>query len=70
LKKRRALERRFQKILVGEPTVETTIAILRGTRTAPWVQITIPASWPTETRYRTSPTVFLPDKAIDLIDRP
>ncbi len=68
-----ALERRFQKILVGEPTVEATIAILRGLKERyevhHGVDITDPAivaAAELSQRYITDR--FLPDKAIDLID--
>ena len=68
-----ALERRFQKIIVGEPTVEATIAILRGLKERyevhHGVQITDPAivaAAELSNRYITDR--FLPDKAIDLID--
>ncbi|ABD69645.1 ATPase AAA-2 [Rhodoferax ferrireducens T118] len=68
-----ALERRFQKILVGEPTVEDTIAILRGLQakyeTHHGVQITDPAIVAAaELSHRYITDRFLPDKAIDLID--
>ena len=68
-----ALERRFQKILVGEPTVEATIAILRGLQDKyekhPGVQITDPAIVAAaELSHRYITDRFLPDKAIDLID--
>ena len=73
IEKDAALERRFQKILVGEPTVEATIAILRGLKeryeTHHGVQITDPAivaAAELSQRYITDR--FLPDKAIDLID--
>jgi ATP-dependent Clp protease ATP-binding subunit ClpB len=73
IEKDAALERRFQKILVGEPTVEATIAILRGLQaryeTHHGVQITDPAivaAAELSQRYITDR--FLPDKAIDLID--
>ncbi len=73
IEKDAALERRFQKILVGEPTVEATIAILRGLKeryeTHHGVQITDPAivaAAELSNRYITDR--FLPDKAIDLID--
>jgi ATP-dependent Clp protease ATP-binding subunit ClpB len=67
------LERRFQKILVGEPTVEATIAILRGLQEKyevhHGVQITDPAIVAaTELSHRYITDRFLPDKAIDLID--
>jgi ATP-dependent Clp protease ATP-binding subunit ClpB len=68
-----ALERRFQKVLVGEPTVEDTIAILRGLKQRyevhHGVEITDPAIVAAATlshRYITDRQ--LPDKAIDLID--
>ncbi len=68
-----ALERRFQKVLVDEPSVENTIAILRGLKERyeihHHVQITDPAIVAAATlsnRYITDRK--LPDKAIDLID--
>ena len=68
-----ALERRFQKVLVGEPSVEATIAILRGLQERyevhHGVDITDPAivaAAELSQRYITDR--FLPDKAIDLID--
>ena len=68
-----ALERRFQKVLVGEPSVESTIAILRGLQEKyelhHGVEITDPAivaAAELSQRYITDR--FLPDKAIDLID--
>ena len=68
-----ALERRFQTVLVAEPTVEDTIAILRGLEERyevfHGVKITDPAIIAAATlsnRYITDR--FLPDKAIDLID--
>ncbi len=68
-----ALERRFQKIIVGEPTVEATIAILRGLQEKyekhHGVQITDPAIVAAaELSHRYITDRFLPDKAIDLID--
>ena len=73
IEKDAALERRFQKILVGEPSVEATIAILRGLQEKyevhHGVQITDPAivaAAELSDRYITDR--FLPDKAIDLID--
>ncbi len=68
-----ALERRFQKILVGEPTVEATIAILRGLQQKyevhHGVEITDPAIVAAaELSHRYITDRFLPDKAIDLID--
>jgi ATP-dependent Clp protease ATP-binding subunit ClpB len=73
IEKDAALERRFQKILVGEPTVEATIAILRGLKeryeTHHNVEITDPAIVAAaELSYRYITDRFLPDKAIDLID--
>lgn len=73
IEKDAALERRFQKILVDEPTVEDTIAILRGLKEKyevhHGVDITDPAIVAAATlshRYITDRQ--LPDKAIDLID--
>jgi ATP-dependent Clp protease ATP-binding subunit ClpB len=73
LEKDAALERRFQKVLVNEPTVEDTIAILRGLKERyevhHGVDITDPAIVAAATlshRYITDRQ--LPDKAIDLID--
>jgi len=73
IEKDAALERRFQKILVGEPSVEATVAILRGLKEKyeahHGVQITDPAivaAAELSDRYITDR--FLPDKAIDLID--
>jgi len=68
-----ALERRFQKVLVGEPTVEATIAILRGLQEKyevhHGVEITDPAIVAAaELSHRYITDRFLPDKAIDLID--
>jgi ATP-dependent Clp protease ATP-binding subunit ClpB len=68
-----ALERRFQKILVQEPTVEATIAILRGLQDKyevhHGVEITDPAIVAAaELSHRYITDRFLPDKAIDLID--
>ncbi|MBI3285564.1 MAG: ATP-dependent chaperone ClpB [Burkholderiales bacterium] len=68
-----ALERRFQKILVDEPTVEATIAILRGLQEKyevhHGVDITDPAIVAAaELSHRYITDRFLPDKAIDLID--
>lgn len=68
-----ALERRFQKVIVNEPSVEDTIAILRGLQEKyevhHGVEITDPAivaAAELSARYITDR--FLPDKAIDLID--
>jgi ATP-dependent Clp protease ATP-binding subunit ClpB len=73
IEKDAALERRFQKVLVGEPSVEDTIAILRGLKERyavhHKVEITDPAIVAAATlshRYITDRQ--LPDKAIDLID--
>jgi len=73
IEKDAALERRFQPVLVGEPTVEDTISILRGLKeryeTHHGVRITdsaIIAAATLSERYITDR--FLPDKAIDLID--
>ncbi|MCW8903878.1 ATP-dependent chaperone ClpB [Sedimenticola sp.] len=73
IEKDAALERRFQKVLVNEPTVEDTIAILRGLKERyelhHGVDITDPAivaAATLSTRYITDRQ--LPDKAIDLID--
>jgi len=73
IEKDAALERRFQKILVGEPSVQATIAILRGLKERYEkhhnVDITDPAivaAAELSNRYITDR--FLPDKAIDLID--
>ena len=68
-----ALERRFQKILVGEPSVEATVAILRGLQEKyevhHGVEITDPAIVAAaELSHRYITDRFLPDKAIDLID--
>ena len=73
IEKDAALERRFQKIMVGEPTVEATIAILRGLQEKyevhHGVQITDPAIVAAaELSHRYITDRFLPDKAIDLID--
>jgi ATP-dependent Clp protease ATP-binding subunit ClpB len=73
IEKDAALERRFQKILVGEPSVEATIAILRGLKEKyelhHGVQITDPAIVAAaELSHRYVTDRFLPDKAIDLID--
>lgn len=73
LEKDAALERRFQKVLVSEPTVEDTIAILRGLKERyevhHGVQITDPAIVAAATlSHRYISDRQLPDKAIDLID--
>jgi ATP-dependent Clp protease ATP-binding subunit ClpB len=73
IEKDAALERRFQKVMVNEPSVEDTIAILRGLKERyevhHGVEITDPAIVAAATlsnRYISDR--FLPDKAIDLID--
>src|SRR3954463_7366620 len=73
IEKDAALERRFQPVMVGEPTVESTIAILRGLKERyeahHGVQITDAALIAAATlsdRYIADR--FLPDKAIDLVD--
>jgi ATP-dependent Clp protease ATP-binding subunit ClpB len=68
-----ALERRFQKVLVDEPSVESTIAILRGLQERyelhHGIEITDPAIVAAaELSHRYITDRFLPDKAIDLID--
>ena len=73
IEKDAALERRFQKVLVGEPDVESTIAILRGLKERyevhHGVEITDPAIVAAaELSHRYITDRFLPDKAIDLID--
>ncbi|HUN94588.1 MAG TPA: ATP-dependent chaperone ClpB [Burkholderiaceae bacterium] len=73
IEKDAALERRFQKVLVGEPDVESTIAILRGLQERyelhHGVEITDPAIVAAaELSNRDITDRFLPDKAIDLID--
>ena len=73
IEKDRALERRFQKIMVSEPTVEDTISILRGLQ--PKYELhhgvrikdeALVAAATLSDRYLTNR--FLPDKAIDLVD--
>ncbi len=73
IEKDKALERRFQQVYVGEPTVEDTIAILRGLEGAlrgasrrAHQGSAIVAAATLSNRYITDR--FLPDKAIDLID--
>lgn len=73
IEKDRALERRFQKVLVNEPTVDDTIAILRGLkeRFENYHHVTIKdealvAAAKLSDRYITDR--FLPDKATDLVD--
>jgi ATP-dependent Clp protease ATP-binding subunit ClpB len=73
IEKDAALERRFQKIFVGEPSVEDTIAILRGLKERyavhHGVEITDPAIVAAATlSHRYIPDRQLPDKAIDLMD--
>ena len=73
IEKDAALERRFQKVLVEEPSVESTIAILRGLQEKyelhHGVDITDPAIVAAaELSHRYITDRFLPDKAIDLID--
>ena len=73
IEKDAALERRFQKVLVGEPTVEDTIGILRGLseryEVHHSVDITDPAIVAAATlSHRYISDRMLPDKAIDLID--
>jgi len=73
LEKDAALERRFQKVLVEEPTVEDTIAILRGLKERyevhHGVEITDPAIVAAATlSHRYISDRQLPDKAIDLVD--
>jgi ATPases with chaperone activity, ATP-binding subunit len=73
IEKDRALERRFQPVLIGEPSVEDTISILRGLKerfeSFHGVKITdnaLVAAATLSNRYLTNR--FLPDKAIDLVD--
>ncbi|MGZ4570624.1 MAG: ATP-dependent chaperone ClpB, partial [Blastococcus sp.] len=73
IEKDAALERRFQQVLVGEPSVEDTVGILRGLKDRyevhHGVRITdsaLVAAAALSDRYITSR--FLPDKAIDLVD--
>ena len=73
IEKDSALERRFQKVLVSEPTVEDTISILRGIKErfelhhgVTIMDNAIVAAATLSNRYITDR--FLPDKAIDLID--
>jgi ATP-dependent Clp protease ATP-binding subunit ClpB len=73
IEKDAALERRFQKVMVGEPSVVDTIAILRGLQEKyelhHGVEITDPAIVAAaELSHRYITDRFLPDKAIDLID--
>ena len=73
IEKDRALERRFQPVLVNEPTVEDTISILRGLKNrfesfhgVSSTDNALVAAATLSNRYLTSR--FLPDKAIDLVD--
>src|SRR4029077_11944664 len=73
IKKDAPLERRFQPVLVGEPTVEDTISILRGLRERYEIHHNVKlkyadmvAAYPDSHRYITAG--YLPDKAIDLVD--
>lgn len=73
IEKDAALERRFQPVLVGEPTVEDTIAILRGLKEKYEIHhgvrikdSALVAAAELSNRYITDR--FLPDKAIDLMD--
>ncbi|MCA1684756.1 MAG: AAA family ATPase, partial [Planctomycetia bacterium] len=73
IEKDAALERRFQPVFVGEPTIEDTIAILRGLKERYQVHhrvmikdSAVVAAAKLSSRY--IPDRFLPDKAIDLID--
>ena len=73
IEKDAALERRFQPVFVGQPSVEDTISILRGLKERyevhHGVRITDPAVIAAATlSHRYIPDRFLPDKAIDLID--
>ena len=73
IEKDAALERRFQKVFVGEPSVEDTIAILRGLKERyavhHGVEITDPAVVAAATlSHRYISDRMLPDKAIDLMD--
>src|SRR3954468_286239 len=73
LEKDAALERRFQRVLVDEPSVEATIAILRGLQEKYEVHHGADSTGPAigaaaELSHRYIPDRFLPDKAIDLID--
>src|SRR6056297_3187577 len=73
IEKDAALERRFQKVLIGEPSVEETIAILRGLKERyevhHGVEITDPAIVAAATlSHRYISDRQLPDKAIDLVD--
>lgn len=73
MEKDKALERRFQKVLVNEPTVQDTISILRGLKERFEIHHSVNihdnalvAAATLSTRYITDR--YLPDKAIDLVD--
>jgi ATP-dependent Clp protease ATP-binding subunit ClpB len=73
IEKDAALERRFQQVLVGEPSVEDTVAILRGLKSryeahhkVEIADSALVAAATLSDRY--IPARFLPDKAIDLVD--
>ena len=72
MEKDKALERRFQQVLIGQPTVSDTISILRGLKEKyevhHGVRITDNALIAAATLSRYITERFLPDKAIDLID--
>ena len=73
IEKDKALERRFQQVMVAQPTVEDTISILRGLKDKyeihHGVRITDPALVAAATlSHRYISERFLPDKAIDLVD--
>ena len=73
IEKDAALERRFQKVQIDEPTVESTIAILRGLQERYEIHHGVEISDPAivaaaELSHRYITDRFLPDKAIDLID--
>jgi len=73
IEKDKALERRFQQVMVAQPTVEDTISILRGLKEKyevhHGVRITDPALVAAATlSHRYISERFLPDKAIDLVD--
>src|SRR5471030_883369 len=74
IEKDAALERRFQKVLVDEPSVEATIAILSGLQEKYELHHKVAISDPAivaaaELSHRSITDRFLPDKAIDLIDK-
>src|SRR5258706_2589071 len=75
IEKDAALERRFQPVYVGEPTVEDTIAILRGLKERYEVHHGVKIQdaavvAPATLSHRYITDRFLPDKAIDLVDQP